>query len=75
MADEGAAVTSGEKMVWAVAFGTAMERQGLQHMRTRAMDAAIRATEAVKVLRAVAKSGSNDEDVTAMLQEMTGVKR
>lgn len=68
-------MTSGERMVWAVVFGVAMERQAIQHMRPRAMDAAIRATEAVKALRACAKAGSNDEDVTAMLQEMIGAKR
>ena len=68
-------MTSGERMVWGVVFGIAMERNAIRDMRPRAMDAAIRATEAVKALRACAKAGSNDEDVTAMLQEMTGVPR
>lgn len=68
-------MTSGERMVWAVAFGIAMERNAIRDMRPRAMDAAIRATEAVNALRTTAKAGSNDEDVTAMLQEMIGTKR
>lgn len=67
-------MTAGERAVWAAEFTRMMGPY--RPDAGRAVDAAAkRATELVLALRAAAKLRSGNQDMRAMLDDMTGVKR